>query len=231
MSCHLTVFSSYKYSCFTRWTKTMGLAVGWFYVLWKMREWYMWKYCFIGMKGRGGRFEMDGLAPSCPALARWGWYRVVDMQSSYRKALCGLHFRTAAPWAHTHLVQVCRVLPWATAKRIPFSFLWALKAECSKLLKMCLTPHCLVPQDRETELGARLCLRIKLFIRKIEDKFSPGFFSINHSAEFSLVLLAQFLFVIELLCNSFWILFWWTIFKYCFERDHNLAEGEIKASG
>lgn len=131
MSCHLTVFSSYKYSYFTRWNKNMGLTVGWFYVLWKVREWSMWKYCLIGMKGREEGFRWVGW--HLPALARWGWYRVVDRQSSYRKALSGLHFRTAA-----HLVQVCRVHPWATAERIPFSFLWALKAECNKLLKICL---------------------------------------------------------------------------------------------
>lgn len=182
---------------------------------------------------------MDGLPPSCTALTKWVWYRMVDMQSTFRKGTVWPAFQNwSSPSSHVHvwfthhLYRCAGGIPELQQKAIPFSFLWIVNAECNVLLKMCLTTELLMPQDRETEEpSARLCLKIKLFIKKIEDKFFPGFFSINHSAEFSLVMLAQFLFIFQLLSSPFWILFWWNIFKYCFERDHNLAEGEIKASG
>lgn len=124
---------------------------------------------------------IEGLPPSCTALAGWVWYRMVDKHSTLR------YFRPAfqnwcspSPYAHVWLTHtLCRwagCIPKLQQKAIPFSFLWVLKAECNILSKMCLIPQCLMPQDRETEEpSARPCLKIKLFIRKIEDKFNPGF--------------------------------------------------------
>lgn len=241
MSCHLTVFSSYKCS-FTRWNKSMGITVRVLHILWKVREWYLWNwYCFIGMKNRENTLgKPSWMGYHLPALLYQSGCGTGGLicRALSRKVLIDLHFRTGAPPAvtftcdsHTPCTGVQGASLSYSRKQFPSLFcrLWMQNATCSWKY---LTTQFLMPQDRETEEpSARLCLKIKLFIRKIDGKFSPGLFSINHSAEFSLVKLAQFLFVFQLLCSPFWILFRWTIFKYCFERDHNLAEGEIKASG
>lgn len=114
MSCHLTVFSSYKYSYFTRWNKNMGLAVGWFYVLWKWENDTCENLASLGWRAEGK--VLDGWAgtflpcPSKVGVVQGGWHAELSQKGTFWAAFqncCSLSSHTpgtgvqGAPLSHS----------------------------------------------------------------------------------------------------------------------------------